>query len=1129
MRALRLATDRVGVITALVFPVLLVAGCSPSGLPTDTIVKGDQATADDPAPSPAADNPSTNPSLPVKQGDNIARGRPYTWNVPPDYSYCTDPGDATQLTDGLHSTNDPCYWTQLSTVGWRNTAWVAITVDLGQVEPIQGVSLSTGAGVASMSCGVDWPLAINVLTSDDGVNYYHAGELTSLDWQHGVPIYGERALHTYWTDGIAAHGRFVRIVAANSPYTVADEIEVHRGTDAMLAAPLAGSPITDMAAYVQDSQVRSGIFRRIVLDAQQVALQVRASQIAQTQRDQIESELAAILGEVAGLPQPQRSTFRAVLPLNDLHARVFRALARLWRAQGRADLAVWQTPLWAPLTPTQAPGSSLTRIEVTMMQREFRAGAFNLSNAADSDVTVSVRIDGLPGGTNPPYVTVHEVPWTDTRRGVPVAAALPIARLGANGYLTSIPSGMTRQVWLTFHPTNVAAGTYSGNIVVAAGAAGTFNVPVQLRVSELEFPAQPALSLGGWDYTDCDSRYGMTPANRDALISHLREHFVDTPWATDAVMPIRPNPQPQDFAAFDVWVQRWPGARNYYIALGVGKTFGGYALGTTGFNQAVGQWVSAHAAHWRAMGLNPNQIALLLLDEPFKAEQSARIAAWGKAIRAAEPEVLLWEDPIYDNPADPTGTLQAQTMFQVCDVLCLHWPDFIERDETYRNVYRQQRDAGRTLNFYSACGPARWYDPYSYYRLQAWTCWQEGATAMFYWAFGDNGGASSWNEYLSAGNYTPLYLDDTTVTAGKQMEAIREGVEDYEYLAMLKKRIGELEATGNPPAAVAEARTLLSEAAGRVLNAPDADRLFWAEEWSRQKDRGVADQVRIEILDMLEALSVEAVPGTLAVSPSTGLTSSGTQGGPFSPDSTTWTLSNTGGVSVNWTAAKTQSWVTLSKTGGTLAAGATDTVTVSFGAGANSLPAGSYGDTVTFTNTDNSSGNTTRNVSLTIDPIPTGQLTVTLGPESAVAAGAQWNVDGGAWQDSGATVSSLSAGAHAVNYKTVTGWTPPASKQVTIGGGQTATVTGTYLQQTSSLRVTISPAAAVTAGAEWSVDGGVTWRASAATVNGLPVGPCTVIYKPLAGWTEPTPELVTIVTGQTATATGTYIQDAGGP
>jgi LmbE family N-acetylglucosaminyl deacetylase len=109
-----------------------------------------------------------------------------------------------------------------------------------------------------------------------------------------------------------------------------------------------------------------------------------------------------------------------------------------------------------------------------------------------------------------------------------------------------------------------------------------------------------------------------------------------------------------------------------------------------------------------------------------------------------------------------------------------------------------------------------------------------------------------------------------------------------------------------------------------------------------------------------------AIPGTLSVILLDGLSASGTQGGPFSPSSKTYTLQNTGGTAINWSASNTQGWLSLSSAGGSLAAGASTTVTVSINSGANSLGAGSYTDTLSFTNTTNGNGDTTRAVNLTV-------------------------------------------------------------------------------------------------------------------------------------------------------------------
>jgi hypothetical protein len=83
------------------------------------------------------------------------------------------------------------------------------------------------------------------------------------------------------------------------------------------------------------------------------------------------------------------------------------------------------------------------------------------------------------------------------------------------------------------------------------------------------------------------------------------------------------------------------------------------------------------------------------------------------------------------------------------------------------------------------------------------------------------------------------------------MEAIREGVEDYEYLRMLRDRVAELESAGKKGEALDSARKLLASAADRVTaSATKAS----AIEWAAPKDRSVADAVRVEVLEALMSL-----------------------------------------------------------------------------------------------------------------------------------------------------------------------------------------------------------------------------------------------------------------------------------
>ncbi|MGD2087338.1 MAG: Ig-like domain-containing protein [Candidatus Aminicenantes bacterium] len=129
--------------------------------------------------------------------------------------------------------------------------------------------------------------------------------------------------------------------------------------------------------------------------------------------------------------------------------------------------------------------------------------------------------------------------------------------------------------------------------------------------------------------------------------------------------------------------------------------------------------------------------------------------------------------------------------------------------------------------------------------------------------------------------------------------------------------------------------------------------------------------------DILAVEQDRGGPGYLTVTPADDFSSAGVLGGPFSPNSKTYILENTGTGSINWTASKIADWITLSATSGNLEIGTSTAVTVSINNNANFLPVGTYNDTITFLNTTNGSGSTTRNVTLLIES-PDTPPTVTI-------------------------------------------------------------------------------------------------------------------------------------------------------
>lgn len=118
--------------------------------------------------------------------------------------------------------------------------------------------------------------------------------------------------------------------------------------------------------------------------------------------------------------------------------------------------------------------------------------------------------------------------------------------------------------------------------------------------------------------------------------------------------------------------------------------------------------------------------------------------------------------------------------------------------------------------------------------------------------------------------------------------------------------------------------------------------------------------------------------GELSVSPAGNFSSSGIEGGPFSPADKTYILQNVGSGSIQWTVSNSGEWISLSDSGGTLDGASSTTVVVSFNENAATLPEGTYTDTILFINTTNGIGTTTRTVSLQIASADQSDPTVSI-------------------------------------------------------------------------------------------------------------------------------------------------------
>ncbi len=713
--------------------------------------------------------------------ENIALGKAYTLEPIPDYTHCTDADDLKQLTDGKYVKE--YFWTQQETVGWTRKSPVIITIDLGSDMPISGVSFNTAAGTAD----VNFPKSIMIFTAgEDGV-FHEIGDLIKLNKQKEKPPIKGYSTYKYKTNALQTHGRKVALVVFGEPYIFCDEIQICKGEDKWVNQPLPGKGLDNLQTYIKQSIIHDRVKCRITADIDTVRKVTQSLDNTGLQR-QINTDLDNLLKEIDSLPIEYPPDFKTILPLNSIHAKVFKALAQIWREHGITQPVIWSVNPWSFLELCPAlPGpnsADASRLYLDMMQNEVRSVAFNIASPEDTEIQIEIL--GLPENVKQSCLHLYKVPWTDTKQGTPVAAALLPLVDTENKYHLQICGGLQQQIWITVNSKELNPGNYNFTLKI-----NDQFLLFTLQVYPIRFPDRPTLHSGGWDYTNEPHHYEATEANRNALVKMLQEYFVDTPWATSSAMPFGTHDAtgvmtaPPDTSNFDAWRQLWQGARRYCVFVAVGNKFKEWEMETPEFNRAVSDWAKFWGNYMRQTGLEPSQLIVLLVDEPYNQDMDVIIKAWAKAIHASGAGFLVWEDPIYNDMSKALPEMIAE-----CDILCPQRSTFYRSGETYQKFFIDQRDKGKVLEFYSCSGPMRLLDPYIYCRLQAWDCWRYGAISTNFWAFADGGGGSSWNEYAHPRtSYTPLFIDENTVVPGKHLEAMREGIEDYEYLLMLDKAI----------------------------------------------------------------------------------------------------------------------------------------------------------------------------------------------------------------------------------------------------------------------------------------------------------------------------------------------------
>ena len=439
---------------------------------------------------------------PPIEGPNIALGKTYTLEPNPNYCYSTGASDLTDLTDGVFVPSGSNMWGDQLSVGWLGTPTVIITLDLGSDQPVSAIKYST---VSHAPNGVYWPYNIYVLASMDGNDYYLITDMMKDDPNiPPVPTSGGVCLYKITSCGLDTHARYVRFVVFNSHIHI-DEIQIFGGGSGVPGQPYNSVPMprkdeTKPAGIDQYAPLISLLKAQNRLYADIDALRSKA---VAADLD-INAELDAIKSRFRNFENyyDELKTFKSIIPLplpagydgihdaiGKIQCDLIKLNAGILRAEGNSGFVLWNANRWDHLDMYTSPpqGAVIQPISLSMMNKERRGSTFNLTNAEDTDKTVTITVNGLKESGNADFIKLYTVGYVDTTGSVLVGDLLQEVPKGAGDYTVNIPAGMTQQIWVEFAPKALSEETHTGTVSVTDGVS-TNTINVNLSISHYTFP-----------------------------------------------------------------------------------------------------------------------------------------------------------------------------------------------------------------------------------------------------------------------------------------------------------------------------------------------------------------------------------------------------------------------------------------------------------------------------------------------------------------------------------------------------------------------------------------------------------------------------------------------------------------
>ena len=398
-----------------------------------------------------------------------------------------------------------------------------------------------------------------------------------------------------------------------------------------------------------------------------------------------------------------------------------------------------------------------------------------------------------------------------------------------NAFPFKLTTGRTQPIWIdVFVPPSAAAGTYLGEVRVSTAGQTKLTVPIELEVWNFELPSTSSLAtaFGFSGNAAVRAHYGRYRDDKDVTdMTYLYSkaallHRISLDGSA-SVLPVMKMNSGKLYMGWDEYDRLVTPFMTGRVLTGADPLSGAKATSVAIHTPPLMATADQQVEFWRQISEHFRQkgwfayLINYLWDEP-KSSSFAQMAELGRTVHRADPEVRnLVTAPFHSDWSD---FINIWTPPINCFERKPHESDFCD-PMVERVTYDPELAKGKELWWYQACGShgcnvigGEYFRGWPSYmiddapvrnRIMEWLTWKYGIHGELYYSMDEAFARKPdpWkdvNLFAGNGDGTLFYPGKPQVIGGTKhipiesirLKLIREGLEDYEYLALLTKIAG---------------------------------------------------------------------------------------------------------------------------------------------------------------------------------------------------------------------------------------------------------------------------------------------------------------------------------------------------